>query len=294
MKETGTVLHFRVPKTADESLSVMLEEGESFYPLRHYHPEMQMTLILSGRGTRFIGDSIDSFLENECYIIGSNVPHVFKSDPAGETADVRKTARSISIYFNPEVLGPGYFEMPETRLIREMIDVTSRGIKLGSGAERMGHGFMERMEELSGFRRLQEFLGFMNDLRESGAYQVLSGSGYPVPVRDTDNRRLSDVFEFVLSNYADDISLDRVASVASMSTTAFCRYFRMHTRQTFTEFLNRTRTGKASRLVMETDLPVSEIAYLSGYNSIPYFIRQYRKYTGISPLAHRRKYRRMA
>lgn len=288
-KQAGSLL-FRVPMTGNESLSVQLEEGEHFYPVRHYHPELQMTFILEGRGTRFIGDSVASFSENEIYLIGSNVPHVFRSDP-GDRNGGSSRSRSLSLYFNPELPGRSFFSLPELKAISELLDSSSRGIRLLPETVSLLRDDLSAIHDLSGYKRLEAFLGILNRIGTSGAYEIISGSGYIRPVKDQDNHRLSEVFDYVIRHYPEDIKVAEAASVASMSTSAFCRYFRIHTRQTFTEFLNRTRTSQALKLLADSELPVSDIGYSCGYNNIPYFIRQYRKYTGFSPLAHRRQLR---
>ncbi len=98
-------LLFRVSKLEDESFNVQLEEGSSFYPVRHYHPEVQLTLIMEGSGTRFIGNSIASFEEGDLFLIGSNVPHVFRNEQQAKTDKQESRVKSLSIYFKPDALG---------------------------------------------------------------------------------------------------------------------------------------------------------------------------------------------
>jgi AraC-like DNA-binding protein len=289
MQETESGLLFRVPKMLDESFSVQLEEGERFYPIRHYHPEVQLTLIIEGRGTRFIGNSIASFREGDVFLIGSNVPHVFRNDQPGSSGE-RKVS-SLSVYFKPDVLGDTFFSLPETRHISVLLSEASKGIEILGGGKDKLCDHLQRVRQSRGFNRLVELLEILNLISLSKDYRIISQLSYTRPVRDADNRRISSVFDFVVGNYTEEISLDRAASIANMSTTAFCRYFKLHTRQTFTEFLNRTRIGQASRVLIDTNQSVSEIGYSCGYNNIPYFTRQFRKFTGITPLAYRRQYR---
>ncbi len=143
---------------------------------------------------------------------------------------------------------------------------------------------------LSGFDRLQKLLEILNIISISRKHRIISQLAYDRPLKDDDNRRISEVFDFVIKNYAEEIKLQHVASIANLSLTAFCRYFKLHTRQTFTEFLNRTRIGQASRLLRETRQSVSEIGYSCGYNNIPYFNREFKKITGQTPLSFRKEH----
>ena len=73
-------LSFKVPKTGNESIRVQVDHQPFFYDSFHYHPEVQISFILEGTGTRIIGNSVGRFNSNEIYLIGSNIPHIFKSD----------------------------------------------------------------------------------------------------------------------------------------------------------------------------------------------------------------------
>jgi AraC-like DNA-binding protein len=82
----------------------------------------------------------------------------------------------------------------------------------------------------------------------------------------------------------------KAASAANLSTAAFCRYFRKRTNKTFIQFLNEVRIGQACRLLINENNSVSDICYTCGYNNNSYFIRQFRKITGFTPLNYRRKF----
>ena len=290
MQNEQTGLLFRVSKLEDESFNVQLEEGTGFYPVRHYHPEVQLTLIMEGSGTRFIGNSIASFQEGYLFLIGSNVPHVFRKEQAAGSKNKESKVKSLSLYFKPDALGDTFFQLPETRHISLLLKEASRGIEISQAGTGDLKDLFQQIWLLSGFDRLQKLLEILDRISLSKEYRLISQHAYDRPLRDTDNRRISEVFDFVVKNYAEEIKLKQVASLANLSLTAFCRYFKLHTRQTFTEFLNRTRIGQASRLLRETTQSVSEIGYSCGYNSIPYFNREFKKITGQTPLNFRREY----
>ena len=292
IKQAG--LLFRVSKLEDESFNVQMEEGSEFYPVRHYHPEVQLTLIMEGSGTRFIGNSIASFQEGDLFLIGSNVPHVFRKEQAAGSDNKESKVKSLSLYFKPDALGDTFFQLPETRHISLLLTEASRGIEISQAGTGDLKDLFQQIWLLSGFDRLQKLLEILDRISLSKEYRLISQQAYDRPLRDTDNRRISEVFDFVVKNYAEEIKLHHVASIANLSLTAFCRYFKLHTRQTFTEFLNRTRIGQASRLLTETNHSISEIGYVCGYNNIPYFNREFKKITGLTPMNFRREYQKLA
>lgn len=289
MQNEENGLFFRVPKTGDESFNVQREERERFYPVRHYHPEIQLSLILEGTGTRFIGDSISYFREGDIYLIGPNVPHVFRNDVSPGDQPGKIKARAISIYFKKEAFGESFFNLPETRAVSILLKNASTGILLTGTLRGRIKGLIEGMTRLKGFDRLLELMKILHLISRSKEHEYISQTSYNHPIKERDDQKISNIFNYVILNYGEQIDLDKAANIANMSNTAFCRYFKQRTRQTFTEFLNKTRIGQAAKMLASTDQPVSEIGYECGFNSIPYFTRQFKKHTGMNPLAYRRE-----
>ncbi len=104
-------------------------------------------------------------------------------------------------------------------------------------------------------------------------------------------RRRHDVLERVLRYIQDNaeqpISLETVAGIASMSRSHFSRFFHRETGRTFQQYLARTRVTRAEQLLYQTDLPVQEISYRSGFTSSSTFNRLFRRYTGRNPRSYR-------
>ena len=82
---------------------------------------------------------------------------------------------------------------------------------------------------------------------------------------------LNKCMKYIHDNYNKEISLEYIADMANVSKYHFCNIFKEFTGQTFKEYQNRLRITKAVELLSTTDMPVTEIAYLCGFNDSNYF-----------------------
>ena len=106
----------------------------------------------------------------------------------------------------------------------------------------------------------------------------------PFAISESEGQRMSTVFNYLLKHYADDLELEKVAAQVHLTPPAFCRYFKKHTRKTFTVFLNEIRINAACRMLKEEQqLTVAEVAYSTGFNNIPHFNRTFKRVMGQRP-----------
>ncbi|MEL6192282.1 MAG: hypothetical protein AAFR66_09540, partial [Bacteroidota bacterium] len=62
-------------QNSKRTLMVFEQEESALLPFWHYHPEIEITLITQGKGTRMIGDSIESYQDADLVMVGENLPH---------------------------------------------------------------------------------------------------------------------------------------------------------------------------------------------------------------------------
>ena len=257
-----------------------------FPSVRHFHPEVEILLVVKGTGTRYLGDSVERFSPGDLVMIGPNVPHEWLSDKQ----DQEEGSEAIYILFNPEVLGKQFWNLPESKIIYKIIRQSERGIKLTGRTRNEVEELMNMLEDSYGFTRIILLMSILEKIAFNGDFQYLASPVIINEVNERDNQRLNKIYRYVLENLHHDISLDKAASIASLSTAAFCRYFKRRTNKTFISFLNELRVGQACRYLINENNSVEEICFLCGYNNISYFIRQFRKVTGLTPLNYRRKF----
>jgi AraC-like DNA-binding protein len=119
-------------------------------------------------------------------------------------------------------------------------------------------------------------------------YQFLASPTFQNTINESDSERLSKIYNYVIKNYYQEISLEKISSVACLSPQSFCRYFKNRTNKPFTQFLNEIRISNACRYLSEEDVPVSRICYICGYTNVSYFIKRFKEVTGLTPLSYKK------
>jgi AraC-like DNA-binding protein len=91
------------------------------------------------------------------------------------------------------------------------------------------------------------------------------------------------------SNVSARFKLSELAEVAGLSPNFFCRIYKEIIGETPINYINKCRINMAKRMLLETDLPIKQIAYECGYENETYFFTLFKKLTGISPMEYRAK-----
>jgi len=250
----------------------------------HFHPEIEIILIVKGKGTRVVGNSVERFSPGDVVVIGENTPHGRFSDNITDKDSEESLYEAIYIQFNKDIFSESFWELPETKNINNLIKKSNMGLKLSGQTRENVSKLMNRILTTSGFDRIILLLSIFNiiSLREEYSFLASSTEHHLIDQKDSD--RLSKVYKYVIDNFSVEISIEEAASLASFSPNAFCRYFKTRTHKTFIQFLVEVRIGHACRLLVDENYSVSEIGYMCGFNNISYFIKQFREITSLTPL----------
>lgn len=249
----------------------------------HFHEEYEIIYIIKGSGVRLIGDNLSNFQSKELVLVGPNIPHLWR------TTENMSSVDRIIIKFEESPTGISMFSLPEFSRIKSLLDNSSTGISFPQEVICQVHQQIIEISEAKGAAQWIYLLQVLTKLAESKGFKELSSPFMEVSVRNHNEDRLSKVINYISENYSMDVSLEKVADIASMTTPSFCRYFKKRTNKTFVQFLNEYRIGKACVQLIENKLPISEIWNELGFNSSTNFNRLFKRMYGCSPLDYRKK-----
>ena len=271
----------KIQTPEDRSLVCLSYSSKRFTAPWHFHPECELTLIVSSSGLRHVGDSIEPFYEGDLVLLGSNVPHFWKND--GPSASRHSMASSVVIQFREDFLGVDFWKKPEFAKVARMLKVSGRGLKFTGATQRKVAALMQKMQQQQGAGRLINMLTILDTLAQCSHARALSSLGFMPVLNLFDAERINKIHGHVYASIADPIYQPQVAELVHMSPAAFSRFFRQKTGRTFSAFVNEVRIGRAARLLTEGSMNVTEVCYACGFENLSNFNRRFREIKQMTP-----------
>ncbi|MEN9950987.1 MAG: hypothetical protein RLY85_1739 [Bacteroidota bacterium] len=248
----------------------------------HFHPELEIVFITGADGTRHVGDHIASFQGSDLVMIGSYIPHL--NFDYGIQTDYEKTVLHLQEDFLADMLE----RTPEMHEIKQLFKMAGHGLAFGEGIKQEVGPRLKKLNQLSGFPQFLEVLHILHLLAVTEDRVLLHSIPYENRMHRKEQDRLRRIYDLIDSRYREHVSVEEVAVAANMGREAFCRYFKKMTRLTFVEFLNHYRINQSKRLLRQGKT-ITAACYGSGFESLSYFNRVFKKYSGESPSAFRKR-----
>lgn len=264
-------------------------EYDYFYNPLHYHPELELTLVIKSFGQRRVGDHIENFGPGDLVLLGPNVLHVWKNDEIFLKEDAKIKAQAIVVKFLPEFAGTDIMERPEMKKIHQLITQTSlSGIKLTGKLRDRVEQIILGLPSLDDTGRFIGLLEILYTISNSQDFELLASSNFQNE-KEANTHRINVILDYIMDNYQEDLSLELVASQINMNKNAFCRFFKKSTRKSLITMINEVRISKACQNLVETEMDILQVCYACGFNNISNFNKAFKKLKGISPRAYRKK-----
>ncbi|MEO1010761.1 MAG: AraC family transcriptional regulator [Bacteroidota bacterium] len=262
-----------------------------FNPNWHFHPEFQISYIIKGKGTRFVGDHVKPFEEEDLVLTGPNLPHLWRSDEAYFQKNSTLTTRGLVLYFDQELLNEQLLRREEFYAVKKLVQNSLRGMAFHGRTRTAVKRMLLDIGQKRGFQRIVQLLEIIATLAESKEYDLLASPNYANINKGKDAEKMYLIYDYVMANFKKHIELEEAALLLNMTTTSFCRYFRPRANKTFTRFVNEVRIGHARKLLLADNLNIAQIGYECGFNTLSNFNRQFRAIVKMSPHQYRKLFR---
>ncbi|GAA4323181.1 AraC family transcriptional regulator [Mucilaginibacter gynuensis] len=275
-----------------KSKSFVIQHLQSHYfdPHIHSHPEYQLFYVVEGRGTRFIGDNIKSFNEGDIVFTGPNLPHLWRSDKEYFDTKTALQTSGIVLYMNEHFLADSIGN-EEFEKLKSLFDRSLMGIEVTGATNAKLKEMLKALLQMKGLNSIIQLLNILNLMADSPDCILLTQTPLSATPNDKTSTRMNSIYEFVMHNFKSNITLASAADLVSMTPTSFSRFFKSRVNKSFSDFVKDVRIDHACKLLLDENIPISQIAFEIGYPTLSNFNKQFKVLKGETPFDYRKKYR---
>lgn len=241
----------------------------------HYHSEIEIVCVKTGKGTRHVGYHKSHFEDGALALIGSNIPH------SGFGLNATDPHEEIVIQFKEEILSLPENES-DTAAIRKLLEISRYGVLFSSKVKEDIIPKLEILSQAEGYKRYLLLLDILFELSKTTDFELMNTEVMPYTIVSRNRTRLEAVFTYVENGYQNELDIMQAAELANLTKPAFCNFFKKATSITFVEFVNRYRIDKAC-ILLSQEKSIAESCYATGFNNITYFNKIFKKYTKTTP-----------
>ncbi|MDQ6420545.1 AraC family transcriptional regulator [Paenibacillus sp. LHD-117] len=253
----------------------------------HLHERMELVYVYRGKGTMFIDQKLYDMKDGDLFIIPSHSIHRAMPDPIDPVT-------STAVFFGPGLVTFGKlddtynafrcFELANKRKHYRMELPDELKIKTESALEEIQ---TELEQQKTGYRQaaallFQQWLLQIN--REAKATLTVG-----LDHSSIGPQWMQDILYYISAHLENDLSLSALARQASVTGSHFSRVFKQLTGLNVTDYVNLKRVALTKELLLASDDNVGTIAERCGFDSLPHFHRIFKRVTGETPAAYKRR-----
>jgi len=253
-----------------ESLSTGRENYHEMLRLRS-EQQASLSALIEELKTKYPqGSSIPDYpLDTERQLIAA----LHRGDKK-ETEKLLNELLAMLVFSNPD-----NFKNIQLRALELAILLTRTGVNSGSNtAMENNTRYLKQIQEA---KAIEEITGTLHGIMENIAGQITSFQGIPHALA------MRKAESYIRENITRKITLREIAKVAGLSAPYFSTIFKEEMGENLSRYINRLRVEKASKMLLETNVSLSEISSECCFQDQSWFSKIFKSFTGISPGKYR-------
>jgi len=250
----------------------------------HYHSYIEVLYCTEGSFCVYLNNAEYTFAKGDMVLISS-----------GETHSIEHTDNTNGTYIvvrlEPEVLYNSTQTLFEIKHLLAFTIANNRSQKVFTKSELefsdipylIKNILREHDEQAYGYELAMHadvcrlFLWILRYWKSLGRFDKT-----PLALEDA-AEKLYPAIEYIHANFSEDISAEYMAQLCKMSYSYFSRSFKSVFSKSFNDYLNQIRVFEAEKLLLTTNMSITDIGFQIGYTTTSYFIHQFKKFKNISP-----------
>lgn len=268
---------------AGKSFIVQKQPYES-YSVLHAHKNFELNLMVSGHGKRIVGNNIARFEDDDLVLIGPEIPHSRELTVPQQN----NPPECLTLFISESLINNDLNKIPELESIQTLFYRAAGGLAFkGQGVKAIENQLKQlvTLKNTDSFIAVIQLLKNLSELREFEILSLTQGS----PVRKfKDIDQIKIIYNYIIHNIQETITLETASGLLNMAPGSFCRYFKKRTGKSFGQYIRDVRIDHACRMLSNTELPVAQISYESGYNNLANFNFYFKSTMKMTPSEYRK------
>ncbi len=249
----------------------------------HYHQAMELTLITSGEGIRFVGDRAQQFTAGDLVLLGEHLSHYWHA---------HGSLSGISLQWHFPLAHP-FWVFPEAERFDNYFQSAARGIHLTGKTARKVATTMRQIPETGGLHRLGLFFSILADCATApkGDHAYISENSILLSNNSRHQLAMQAAVRYVLIHFREPVTLQQILQLTRMSKPTFSRQFRKYCGRTLSDFIQQVRIDAACHELIKTNQAITDVALANGFSHISYFNKTFRRAMKCCPSEYRARYK---
>lgn len=253
----------------------------------HWHEEMEIVKVQSGTGSVCIDDKWFSVHEGDILFVNPRILHSFAQYK-------RETMVTDTILFNPRILESTDADACTIKYLAPIINGQYLVTRIVRTQHRDYHVFDQNMTTI--FQAYNDGIPGWEMAVKANLFWVfyhlyrlrLVHKSQKID-EDRESESVKPALDYIKENYAEDMSVSKLAMMCGYSDTYFMKLFKKTTGITCVDYLNGIRLGQAANHLLATASSIIDIAFAVGYNNVSYFNRQFKAVYNMTPKEYRKQ-----
>lgn len=251
----------------------------------HSHNFIEIILVHSGNGIHFTEYGSCPLTTRDVFVIPRGIKHGYKDLHDVEMTNITFQMKTIEKYFPQLMLMPGFSPFSLANIVskeihKEFHSVVNLNKKNFDILAQLSAQIQHEVKQALPGAKTMSMLNFgkiillLSRLYEQKQNETLDKSDYS---------RLAQVYAYINTNFKDRLRISKLAHIACMSERNFQRFFTKTNGTNPSTYIMKIRLENALNELHNSNLPISEIAFNSGFTDCSYFSSQFKKAYNISP-----------
>lgn len=250
----------------------------------HYHPHYELFYVINGSCRIFIEHQLFYVNSGDLVLLQPSTMHRSQYDDDGPIDRITLSFTKKYLEDIKDILGPNFFKTEAS---------AEKMVFRGEAQNNLIHTLEEMLKEdskadlYSEINKKSLFLNLLVQIKRNTANATQKEN-----LIDESTASIQKAAKYIFDNYNEDVTLEDASHIAGMRDTYFSRRFQEITGSGFKEYLTNLRIQHSEEMLSTGKLSITQIALVCGFTDGNYFGDVFKKKTGLSPRAFRKRFQK--